>query len=207
MSKKKKILRGLSNIHFAPLVDGEFQTPVPILYAKKCECKLSYEGEPEWADDRLVENGYEFAGGEGTLSVLALTAEEQSVLFGNTLVKGGLKVNSADIAPEGAFLFERKKKNSNEKRLYVIYACVCSPANISAETIEEGKGAGSVDEINFAVGQLSNGDIYHYVDTDDPTIPAEAKTNWFKTVQKPQEKEELREKQVAPQTEKTTVKK
>ncbi len=207
MSKKKKILRGLSNIHFAPLVDGEFQTPVPIQYAKKCENKLKYESDPEWADDRLVENGYEFAGGEGTLSVLALTAEEQSVLFGNTLVKGGLKVNSGDIAPEGAFLFERKKKNSNDKRLYVIYSCVCSPASISAETIEEGKGAGSVDEINYSIGQLENGDIYYYVDTDDPTIPPEAKTNWFKTVQKPQEKEEMREKKVVPQTEKTTVKK
>lgn len=207
MPKKKKILRGLSNIHFAPRVDGEFQTPVPILYAKKCESKLSYEGEAEWADDRLVENGYEFAGGEGTLSVLALTAEEQSVLFGNTLVKGGLKVNSGDIAPEGAFLFERKKKNSNDKRLYVIYSCVCSPASISAETIEEGKGAGSVDEINYSIGQLENGDIYHYVDTDDSTIPPEVKDGWFKKVQKPQEKEEMREKKVVPQTEKTTVKK
>lgn len=186
MSKKKKILRGLSNIHFAPLVDGEFQTPVPIQYAKKCENKLNYESDPEWADDRLVENGYEFAGGEGTLSVLALTAEEQSVLFGNTLVKGGLKVNSGDISPEGAFLFERKKKNSNHRRLYVIYSCVCSPASISAETIEEGKGSGSIDEINYSIGQLENGDIYYYVDTDDPKVVAETITNWYTTVQKPQ---------------------
>lgn len=188
MANKKKILRGLSNIHFAPRVNGKFQTPVPILYAKKCENKLSYESESEWADDRLVENGYEFAGGEGTLSVLSLTADEQALLFGNTLVKGGIKVNSGDISPEGAFLFERKKKNSSHKRLYVIYSCVCSPASISAETIEEGKGSGSIDEINYSIGQLENGEIYHYVDTDDETAVAEVITNWYKEVQMPQEK-------------------
>lgn len=191
MGKKKKILRGLSNIHFAPYINGEFQTPVPILYAKKCENKLSYENESEWADDKLVENGYGFAGGEGTLSVLTLTSEEQAVLFGNTIVKGGIKVNSGDIAPEGAFLFERKKKNSSHRRLYVIYSCVCSPASISAETIEEGKGSGSIDEINYSIGQLPNGDIYHFVDTDDETISPEVVTNWYKTVQMPQEKDEL----------------
>lgn len=189
MAKKKKILRGLSNIHFAPRIDGEYQTPVPILYAKKCENKLNYESDPEWADDRLVEDGYEFAGGEGTLSVLALTSEEQALLFGNTLVKGGIKVNSGDISPEGAFLFERKKKNSNHKRLYVIYSCVCSPASISAETIEEGKGSGSIDEISYSIGQLENGDIYYYIDTDDETVVDETVKNWYKAVQKPVDKD------------------
>ena len=31
----KKLLKGLRNIHFAPYVNGQFQTPKPILYAKK----------------------------------------------------------------------------------------------------------------------------------------------------------------------------
>ena len=34
MAKKKKVLAGLSNIHFAPFVDGTYKTPVPILFAK-----------------------------------------------------------------------------------------------------------------------------------------------------------------------------
>lgn len=139
MTKKKKVLAGLSNIHFAPLVDGTYQTPVPILFAKKIENKLEYENDQEWADDKVVENGYDFVGGEGTLTVLALTSEEQALLFGNTIVKGGIKVNSGDVSPQGAFLFERKKKRSTHKRLYVIYNCVCSPTSISAETIEDGK--------------------------------------------------------------------
>ena len=123
MTKKKKVLAGLSNIHFAPLVDGTYQTPVPILFAKKIENKLEYENDQEWADDKVVENGYDLVGGEGTLTVLALTSEEQALLFGNTIVKGGIKVNSADVSPQGAFLFERKKKRSTHKRLYVIYNC------------------------------------------------------------------------------------
>ena len=39
MAKKKKILAGLSNIHFAPFVDGAYEKPVPILFAKKIENK------------------------------------------------------------------------------------------------------------------------------------------------------------------------
>ena len=190
MAKKKKILAGLSNIHFAPFVDGAYQTPVPILYAKKIENKLEYENDQEWADDKVVENGYDFVGGEGTLTVLTLTAEEQALLFGNTIVKGGIKVNSGDVSPQGAFLFERKKKRSTHKRLYVIYNCVCSPTSISAETIEDGKGEGSTDEISYSIGENGNGDIYHYIDTDDTTAPTEAITNWFKEVQFPQKLEE-----------------
>ena len=186
MAKKKKILAGLSNIHFAPFVDGTYKTPVPILFAKKIENKLEYENDQEWADDKVVENGYDFVGGEGTLTVLTLTAEEQALLFGNTIVKGGIKVNSGDVSPQGAFLFERKKKRSTHKRLYVIYNCVCSPTSISAETIEDGKGEGSTDEINYSIGEHENGDIYHYIDTDDDTVDTEVVKSWFETVQFPQ---------------------
>lgn len=187
MAKKKKILAGLSNIHFAPFVDGAYKTPVPILFAKKIENKLDYENDAEWADDKVVDNGYDFVGGEGTLSVLTLTAEEQSLLFGNAIVKGGVVVNSNDVSPEGAFLFERKKKRSTHRRLYVVYNCVCSPTSISAETIEDGKGEGSVDEISYSIGENENGDIYHYIDTDDTTASTEAISNWFTEVQLPQQ--------------------
>jgi phi13 family phage major tail protein len=187
MAKKKKILAGLSNIHFAPFVDGAYETPVPILFAKKIENKLDYENDAEWADDKVVDNGYDFVGGEGTLSVLALTAEEQALLFGNAIVKGGIVVNSNDVSPEGAFLFERKKKRSTHKRLYVVYNCVCSPTSISAETIEDGKGEGSVDEISYSIGENENGDIYHYIDTDDTTASTEAISKWFTEVQLPQQ--------------------
>ena len=195
MAKKKKVLAGLSNIHFAPFVNGAYQTPVPILFAKKIENKLEYENDQEWADDKVVENGYDFVGGEGTLTVLALTSEEQALLFGNTIVKGGIKVNSGDVSPQGAFLFERKKKRSTHKRLYVIYNCVCSPTSISAETIEDGKGEGSTDEISYSIGEGENGDIYHYIDTDDESVVADAVSNWFNKVQIPQTMEhELVEK-------------
>ncbi|MCI9110888.1 major tail protein [uncultured Clostridium sp.] len=181
--KKKRILAGLSSIHFAPFVEGEYQTPVPILFAKKIENKLEYESSQEWADDKVVDNGYDFVGGEGTLTVLSLTSDEQALLFGNTVVKGGIKVNSGDVSPQGAFLFERKKKRSQHKRLYVIYNCVCSPISISAESIEDGKGEGATDEITYSIGEHSNGDIYYYIDTDDSTVDQTAISNWYNEVQ------------------------
>ncbi|MTP85231.1 hypothetical protein GMB26_12045, partial [Turicibacter sanguinis] len=170
MAKVNKLLIGLGDIHFAPYVEGEFQTPVPITFAKKCEAKTNFEEDPEWADNIDVSPGFAYTGGEGTLTTLGLTAEEQVLLFGNTAVKGGVIINSSDVAPQGAFLFSRKKKKSDHKRLFVIYSCVCAPsALVNAETLEEGKGSAEEVEINFTVGQLEDGSIAFYVDTDSPT--------------------------------------
>lgn len=180
-----KLLKGLKKIHFAAYKDGAYETPVPILYAKKTENKLKYEGEQEWADDRIVDSSNGYAGGEGTLSTLGLLASEQALLFGNTIVKGGLAVKSSDEAPEGAFLFERGKKGSSHRRLYVIYSCKCSPAGVSGETVEEGKAAAGVEEINYSIGEDAEGNIYHYVDTDDTTIDSTTVDQWYTEVQKP----------------------
>ena len=192
MAKVNKLLIGLGDIHFAPYVEGEFQTPVPITFAKKCEAKTNFEEDPEWADNIDVSPGFAYTGGEGTLTTLGLTAEEQVLLFGNTAVKGGVIINSSDVAPQGAFLFSRKKKKSDHKRLFVIYSCVCAPsALVNAETLEEGKGSAEEVEINFTVGQLEDGSIAFYVDTDSPTVKQEQVTNWFKTVQRPEVLDEL----------------
>lgn len=192
MAKVNKLLIGLGDIHFAPYVEGEFQTPVPITFAKKCEAKTNFEEDPEWADNIDVSPGFAYTGGEGTLTTLGLTAEEQVLLFGNTAVKGGVIINSSDVAPQGAFLFSRKKKKSDHKRLFVIYSCVCAPsALVNAETLEEGKGSAEEVEINFTVGQLEDGSIAFYVDTDSPTVKQEQVTNWFKTVQMPEVLDQL----------------
>lgn len=182
-----KLLKGLKNIHFAPYVEGEFQTPVRIAFAKAIEGKLNYEAEAEWGDDAIVDNSSMFAGGEGNVKVLGLTKEEQVTLFGNKAVKGGVAVYSNDNAPVGAFLFERGKKNSKHKRLYVIYACQCAPTGFNGETVEDGKASATVEEIDFTIGEMEDGLVFHFIDTDDSTVEEEAKTDWFTTVQMPKE--------------------
>lgn len=184
---KKKLLKGFSNVHFAPFENNAYATPIPIQNAKKIEAELKYESEPEWADDGMVDDEFNYAGGEGSLTTLGLDKTEYNTLFDNKIVKGGIVVNAGDVSREGAFLFERKKKSSKHKRLYVIYACRCSPPGINAETIEDGKGSAGEDEIKFNIGQAENEDVFHFIDTDDPTVDPETITNWFKTVQKPKE--------------------
>lgn len=193
---KKKLLKGFSNVHFAPFEEDDYTTPIPIQNAKKIEAELKYESEQEWADDGIVDDEFNYAGGEGSLTTLGLDKTEYNALFSNKIVKGGIVVNSGDVAREGAFLFERKRKNSKHRRLYAIYACKCSQSGINAETIEDGKGAAGEDEIKFTVGQAENGDIFHFIDTDDPTVEQETITNWFKTVQKPKDLEMLNEVKV-----------
>lgn len=189
---KKKILKGFSDIHFAPFRDGEFQTPIAIDNAKSIKSELSYESESIWAEDQLIDNDLNYAGGEGTLGVLGLSAKDLNTLFNNTLVKGGVLVKSDDEAPDGAFLFSRKKKGSH-KRLYVIYACKCSPVGVNAEGIEDGKGEASVEEIKFTIGQLEDKSVYYFIDTDGSNVDQTQVTNWFKEVQEPIQLEMLNE--------------
>ena len=184
--KKKKVLRGFSNIHFAPYIDGVFQKPVKIQGAKNGEFKLNYEHDPSYADDVLFDNGYLYVGGDGNINVLDLTSKEQSLILGNKRVKGGIAVNSNDQAPAGAFLFEKKFKNSPHKRLYVVYNCMCSNPGLVMQTIED-KAEDSVCEIPLSVSELSDGSIYFTIDTDDETADPTQIANWYEEVQMPQE--------------------
>ena len=54
-------------------------------------------------------------------------------------------------------------------------------------------------EISYSIGECENGDIYHYIDTDDESVVADAVSNWFKQVQFPQniELEELHVRKVS----------
>lgn len=187
---KVKGLRGISNIHFAPLaLDGTFTVPVPITLAKKIENKLKYEGSQEWADNKIVDSSFLYAGGEGKLTVIGLSAEEQVLLFGNNAAPGGVYVTDADEAPEGAYLFEMQKKNG-AKRLYVVYNCKNSPTDITSETIEDGKAEWQLNEIEYQVGSLTKDGInyiYFFVDSDAADADATQVSKWYTEVQFPVE--------------------
>ncbi len=185
VNKVAKILKGLNNVHFAKFNGEDYDVPVRIKYAKKIENTLNFETENDWADDEIVCTESGFSGGEGTLTTLGLTADEQALLFGSEKVAGGAVVKSSDIAPMGAFLFERKMKNSTAKRLFVVYACKCSPASFGGETIEEGKGAAGESEISYTITENSTYGIYYFIDTDGAGVDKEQIANWYKTVQKP----------------------
>ena len=190
MTAKKQVIRGFSNIHFAPFVDGAFQTPVKIQGAKSGEFKLNFEHDPSYADDGLFDNGYLYTGGEGNVTVLELTPDEQALILGNKKVKGGVVVNSNDTAPNGAFLFEKKYKNSTHKRLYVVYNCICSNPGMTMQTIED-KAEDSTCEIPLSVSELEDGNIYYYIDTNDSTVDQTQVSNWYTEVQMPKEIESI----------------
>ena len=182
--KKTKACVGLSNIHFAPFNGSTFDSPVHIFHAKKIENKFKYENIQEWADNIAVINEFLYGGGEGSLTVLGLSKEERVLLFGNKAVKGGIAVSDTDEAPIGAFFFERRI-TGDARRLYVVYACKCSPTDISGETIEEGKGNYETNDIEYSIEGVNL--VYFYIDTDDSTVDQQQVTNWFKEVQFPQE--------------------
>lgn len=188
----EKILIGYSNIHRANLnEEGTFDTPVRVYNGRKTSNKLNYESSQEWADDKIVLDSSLFAGGEGSATFLGLTMDEYNLLFDHQRVKGGIAITDGDIPKTGAWLWERRKKGTNHRRLYCVYNSTCKPAGIDAEAIMEGKAEGEEIEVEYTIGSHTHTDgknyIVHIIDTDDPTVDAEMVTNWFKTVQFPKE--------------------
>lgn len=184
---KTKLCKGFKNIHFSPYVNGTFDTPTRIFYAKKIENKFKYESSTEWADDMIIDDEFIYNGGDGNLETTGLSSQEQILLFGNKQAKGGVYVTDTDEAPTGAFLFERRKK-AGHRRLYVVYACKCSPTDVSAETIEDGKGNYETKSIEYSIGSLEKDGvnyIYFFIDTDAEGVDSTQIENWYTQVQFP----------------------
>ena len=116
--------------------------------------------------------------------MLFRSPDEQALILGNKKVKGGIVVNSNDVSPIGAFLFEKKFKGSNHKRLYVIYNCICSNPGLAMQTIED-KAEDSVVEIPLSVSETQEGNILYFIDTNDTTVDNSQISNWYKEVQEP----------------------
>lgn len=180
----KKRLGGFSNIYVAPLTGSTFGVPIPIKGAKSIEADLNYEPVTFYSDNAVDYSDFVFNGGEGTLTVSGLSMGEYETLFGSTVADGGVLVKSSDIAPELALLFERKKLGSNDKVLYVLYACKFSPPSVSAQTMEGGIEEETV-ELTFNVRELSEGEVFYMLDTEiaKGTENAEKATDWYTAVQ------------------------
>lgn len=180
---KKKRLGGFRNIHMANLVEGVYADPVAIKGGKSINAELNYEQEEFESDDEVDYSEFIFTGGEGTLALASLIPEEYTVIFGNKKVKGGVAVKTSDLSPNNAIMFERQKKDRVNKRLYVIYNTKFAPSSIKAESAAK-IGNEEIDELKYSVGS-NDGLIYHFIDTDDPTVTQDQITNWYTEVQMP----------------------
>lgn len=161
----KKRLAGLKGIHVAPYSEGAFTTPIPITGAKSVSAELEYSEVKFYADDVNDFADYQFSGGSGELVLSGLKLEEYKTLFGSDYANGIATVNSGDVTPQLALLFERKKLGTQDKMLYVLYNVKFAPPTIEANTLE-----GDISEetitLSFTVSELSNGDVYRIADTE-----------------------------------------
>lgn len=191
----EKVIVGYSNIHRANVKsDGSFEKPTRVFSGRKTSNKLNYETSQEWADDTIIKDASLFAGGEGSATFLGLAMDEYTLLFDHKRVKGGIAITTGDTPKTGAWLWERKKKGTNHRRLYCLYSTTCKPSGIDAEAIIEGKAEGEEVEVEYTIGSYTHTDgktyIVHIIDTDDPTVEPEMIANWFTEVQFPKEQVE-----------------
>lgn len=176
----KRRLAGLKSIHVAPYTDGKFSTPIPILGAKSVSAELEYSEVKFYADDVNDYSDYQFSGGSGELVLSGLKLEEYETLFGCTYDKGVATVNSSDVTPQLALLFERKKLGTQDKMLYVIYNVKFAPPTIEANTLE-----GDISEetmtLSFTVSEMANGDVYRVADSGAEKAGSVA-SDWYTKV-------------------------
>lgn len=180
-------ISGFSNIHVAKMKTPEtqstlpvYETPVALRGAKNVEVGLNFESTTFYADNIVSYQDNYFSGGEITLTLSGLTAEEYKMLFGNVSEQGGITVNANDIAPEIALTFEKKILGTNAVRRFVIYACKMSPSSISAETLADGVTEEPI-EINGVCRALASGEIYSMVDTNATDYDEEL-DNWHEEI-------------------------
>lgn len=186
MAAKKLRLKGFRNVHFSKIgVDGAYEVPTHMTGGKKVNVELKYESEDFESDDMIDEQEFIFLGGEGGLNLKSLLPSEYELLFGNTVDGGEVAIRTTDIAPNGALLFERQKRNSHHKRLYVIYNTKFAPSAIAAESA--GKGGGDIDEeLKFSIGEAEDNLVVYFLDTDLATEAQKTKiAKWYTEVQYP----------------------
>lgn len=178
----KRRLAGLKGIHVAPYNGSTFTTPVPITGAKSVSAELEYSEVKFYADDVNDFSDYQFSGGSGELVLSGLKLEEYKTLFGSDYADGIATVNSSDVTPQLALLFERKKLGTQDRILYVLYNVKFAPPTIEANTLE-----GDISEetitLSFTVSEMANGDVYRVCDTGEGAeANSEAITNWYTKV-------------------------
>ena len=172
MSLEGKLMYGFSDIHVAKLTGTKYATPVAIEGGKSVEASLSFEHTSFYADNREIATIGGFAGGEGTLGVLSLTASEYELLFGHKAYgEDGYLVKSTDQAPTVALGFSREKLDGT-KMGYWLYNVKFKPTSISATTMTEGKVEEDVLELEFSISETADRKIYYVQQADESFFDA-----------------------------------
>ena len=188
---QKQRLKGLSNIHVAIIEEGGTHgTPVKVEGAKSISAELTFEQEEFESDNVIDYSDFIFTGGEGTMVLKSMSLKEFNLLFNNAYVKGGVEINTKDVAPNCAILFERLKLDRKNKRLYVIYNVKFAPAGIKGQSAAK-PGTEETDELKFSIGEFTDGAVVYFIDTDDPSVTKEQITGWYQEVQFIQEPDPL----------------
>lgn len=172
MALEGKIMYGLENIHVAKLTGSAYGVPVAIEGAKSVEAEFAYESTAIYADNRNVFTVNGFAGGEGSLGILSLSADEYNLLFGHEIVgTDGFVVKSTDVAPTVALGFSRRR-GDGKHQVYWIYNVKFKPSALAATTMEEGKVEAEPIELEFTIGETADNGIYYSETLTDTSFDA-----------------------------------
>ncbi|MDK2587554.1 hypothetical protein QOZ83_17125, partial [Romboutsia sedimentorum] len=175
---ENKILYGLDKIHIC----GLDKIIRPLTGALNIEINL--EQEYQYAKSQGYDV-YRFNGamkGKGKLTVLNLTLEEQSWLFGYKHKNGELSVDGKFSPPPLSLLFARQKADKGE--IYTVaYKCIFKNPGINGRT-HQGEMEEDTLSLEFDVLRDMNKELtYFSLDTKDPTSNKDKVDNFFKEIQ------------------------
>lgn len=139
MEKENNVQFGLDHVYYAPLINGEYGTPVPIPGAVNLSLNPVGEMEKFYADNVVYYVSNTNDGYDGDLEVAAFPQQMLQEIWGFILSQKDKVLTEMSDAPSVTFALLFRIIGDVTKSNYVMYACTGTRPGIEAKTLEKGK--------------------------------------------------------------------
>lgn len=176
---ENKVQFGLENVHYAPLNDGVYGTPVPIPGAVNLSLDPVGDVEKFYADNMLYFAPATNDGYEGDLEVAKFPMQMLQDIWGYQLDENSKTLTEVADATTVPFALLFRISGDKAKRNYLMYSCTGTRPGIEGKTVEEGKKTPTTQKISITAAPNAKG--YVQTSTTEST-PKEVVDAWYTKV-------------------------
>lgn len=176
---ENKVLFGLENVHYAPLIDGVYGTPVPIPGAVNLALDPVGDIEKFYADNMVFYTSATNDGYEGDLEVAKFPMQMLQDIWGYKLDEQNKVLTEVADAPTVSFALLFRICGDKAKRNFLMYSCTGTRPGIEGKTQEEGKKTPTTQKISITASPDARG----FVQTRTTAgTPKEVMDAWYTKV-------------------------
>ncbi|MGX4686305.1 major tail protein [Vagococcus sp. JNUCC 83] len=192
MAEAKRSSTGIISVEkptWFPLIEETsdfptYGTPITIGTAVSISPTFNYETTQDYGDGIVQDQFTAFGGAEVSLTTNGYTNKVLSDISGATFVGGGILRSGDDIAPDGAFVYRRKKSNGHY-RYTILYKGQFALSSDESQTQEGNSITFTHPEWTGTFVDVPGIGYMWSVDSDDDGVDPVVIKNWFSEVKKP----------------------